>query len=119
MTAPFTQGVQAFAPAYAQAAQLAVNGISAFQSNLRAWRSMMDSMRISIRKQQDMALRAMRAQATDAAHPHAEGEDGMLGPMDFLSPMIAAQKVYEQMGDAVLEAQKEAFEALANGPKPH
>ncbi len=88
--------------------------IDALQANLRNWRSVADAMTSAARARQDIALQLLqsRAGAQDSAEtPHA--------PAQFVAPMLAAQKAYQRMGAAILEAQKQTLHALSDYERPH
>jgi hypothetical protein len=104
---------QAWNAASAQAASI---GLDVIQANLRAWRSLADALTNALRAQQDIALKALQARANEAGP--ADGA-AMPGGDQFLAPMVAARKAYEQMGEAVVEAQKQALQAFADQERPH
>lgn len=115
MFPPFTLGADGFAAFAEQGARAALLAIDASEGFLTACRNMVDVSRSMIRNQQDMMLHALHAQAETAAH--AEGEPPTQEAQTLFTPMLAATKVYEQMSGAVIQAQREALEALS--PKPH
>jgi hypothetical protein len=59
-----------------------------------------------------------RAQLRQAAGATAEAEASSPAT-GLLSPMMAAAKAYEEVGEAVLEAQRGAVEALSTSKRPH
>lgn len=67
----------------------------------------------TIRGQQDALLEAMRVQLSTKVAP--EGADEV-APINFgapfMAPMIAAAKAYEDVGDAVLAAQRNALSSF-------
>jgi hypothetical protein len=101
-------------------------GLNALETNLRIWRNVTDSMRDSMRAQQDMMLR-MLASGTMSRQVREEGEAAtaqvaespLNGASPFLTPVLAARRAYVQMSGAMIEAQREALQAFVGGARPH
>lgn len=105
-------------------AQAALFGVNAMQTNLRIWRSVSDSMRASVRAQQDTMLDLFLNGAV-ASKPLENGEDADHGAdavqksaADLLTPVFAAPRAYAQMSNAMLEAQRETLAALMRNAQP-
>ncbi len=110
-------GPALIAPMANQALQMTVASVELLQVNLRMWRGVADTMRESIRHQQDAAVRTLQAQAASVLKP-AKGADAETA-RTFLSPLFDVQRTYEQMGAAMLEAQREAMARLSDDDRPH
>jgi hypothetical protein len=98
-----------------QSVRAALFGLDAFEANLRIWRNVLDAMREAGRSQQDTALESVRAQVkrTDlSGEPPAEAAS-------LFAPFALAQRAYEQMGDAVLAAQRQLLEPVSTEVRPH
>lgn len=89
----------------------ALGMLDLFDGQLALWRHNADLSQRLLRRQQDQMLAFWRTQFAQIERtlPQAEGS-----PMLF-TPMIAAMKAAEQMGEAALVAQRDAIEAM----RPH
>lgn len=106
-------------------AQAALFGLNAMQTNLRIWRGVSDSMRASMRAQQDAMLQLFLNGAVAPKPPLKNGEDAEKGgdaveqsAADLLTPVFAARRAYAQMSGAMLEAQRETLAALMRNAQP-
>lgn len=105
-------------------AQAALLGFSMYQNNLRIWRSFADSMRDSIRGQQDAMLRLLleRTSAADSEQgkrAEAEDEGAANGASTFFMPALAVRRAYVQMSGAMIDAQRQALASLVQTQMPH
>ena len=106
-------------------AQAALLGLSAVENNLRIWRSVADSMRASIRSQQDAMLRmlldrtAEGSTAEETEETRSNGELIANGASDLFTPVLAARRAYVQMSGAMIAAQREALAAFVRGASTH
>lgn len=98
-----------------QSARAALFGLDAFEANLRIWRGVLDAMREAGRAQQNAALESVRLQLKRGDHL---GEQADEGPALF-APFLAARRAYEQIGDAVLSAQRQALDTMSAEAQPH
>ena len=101
-----------------QAAQASLASIGMMEHALTAWRSWVDASQAAFRAQQDIVLQACGSQPKQAAETRSETV-GAAPATGLLSPVIAAAKACEQVGEAVLEVQRGALEALSNSQRPH
>lgn len=85
-----------------------------FEGQPALWRHHADLSRRLLRRQQDQMLALWRSQFAHIERTLPQVESGAPSPMLF-TPMIAAMKAAEQMGEAALVAQRDAIEAL----RPH
>jgi hypothetical protein len=108
-----------FAPFAEQSARAALAGVEAMEGALAAWRHLIDVSRSALREQQDVALDTLRTQLNDAAGAPKVARAQASGVHGFFAPMFAAARAYEHLGEAVLDAQRGAFEALSTSQRPH
>jgi hypothetical protein len=108
----------ALAPFAEQSARATLAGLDAMESALSAWRHLIDVSRSALREQQDVVLDALRTPVNEAAGAPRGARSGA-GAKGFFAPMFAAAKAYEHVGEAVLEAQRGAIEALSTSQRPH
>lgn len=73
-----------------------------------------DASRRLLRRQQDQMLALWRSQFAQLERTLLQAESGAGSPMLF-TPMIAAMKATERMGEAALVAQRDTVEAM----RPH
>lgn len=91
-------------------ARAALSGLEASMAALQAWRHMFDAGRDMIRAQQDATINALRSQlSANASQPNGDAADAA----PFTAPMLAVAKAYEQVGDAMLHAQRTALSSFA------
>jgi hypothetical protein len=105
------------APIARQTAQAALASVDTIELAFNAWRRWIDASQAALRAQQDTMLGLYRSQLRQAAGATAEAKAS--SPAEFLSPMMAAARAYEEVGEAVLEAQRGAVEALSTSKRPH
>ncbi len=90
----------------------ALTGLDATEAALSMYRTWFDISRQMIRAQQDSMFNAWRSQLAGSAYPNYASprteQDAPSAPEIF----EAAAKAYGHFGDAVLQAQREAFETL-------
>jgi hypothetical protein len=106
------------APIAKQTAHAALASVDTAEVALAAWRRWIDASRSALRAQQDIMLDAWRTQLKQAAGARTDAEAASAAS-GLLSPMMAAAKAYEQVGEAVLEAQRGALDALSSSQRPH
>src|SRR5512145_2657114 len=95
------------APVARQTAEAALACIDTLEVAFSGWRRWIDASQAALRAQQDTMLGLCRTQLRQAAGATAEAEASSPAT-GLLSPMMAAAKAYEQVGEAVLEAQRGA-----------
>lgn len=98
-----------------QSARAALFGLDAFEANLRIWRNVLDAMRDAGRIQQDAAFESLRTQLKRGDNLDEPANDGPA----LLAPFLAARRAYEQVGDAVLSAQRKALETMSGEAPPN
>jgi hypothetical protein len=98
-----------------QNVRAALFGLDTFEANLRIWRNVLDAMREAGRIQQDAALESLRTQFKRGDHLDEPAREG---PALF-APFLAARRAYEQIGDAVLSAQRQALDTMSAETRPH
>jgi len=98
-----------------QSVRAALFGLDAFEANLRIWRNVLDAMRDAGRIQQDAALEGLRTQFKRGDHLDEPVSEGPA----FFASFLAAHRAYEQIGDAVFSAQRQALDTMSAEARPH
>lgn len=98
-------------------AQAALLYLDALQTNLQIWRGVADSVRDSVRTQQDAMLKIFLARSTESSTQEASTENEGQAPAPdhaatFFMPVLAARRAYVQMSGAMISAQRDALAAL-------
>jgi hypothetical protein len=96
---------------------MALFNLNAMCASLQAARAILDASRETMRKQQDMAIEAWRAQldqftAASSSPPTDQARE-------YYNPMSAAAGVFQQMSNAAMQAQRDALRPFADASKPH
>jgi hypothetical protein len=111
----FPPPLQSVAALNAQAASAARAGLDIMEANLGAFRGFMDTWRESARRQQDAFFSTVRTQiagGAEATDKIDQSTDASAGLGLYFAPFLAATKAYENIGAAVISAQRQAVEAL-------
>ena len=92
------------APPFASASALL--GLNAMNAQMRIWRTWFDAAQHLMRMQQDAALELARTQLAGRKEPTPDSPDALTQAMESTS------HAYESLGQAWLDAQRSAYEAL-------
>lgn len=97
-----------------QSVRAALVGLDAFEANLRIWRNVLDAVREAGRVQQDAVFDNVRIQLRRSGRAD---EEALEAPA-LMAPLLAARRAYEQVGDAVLAAQRRALDQMSAEARP-
>lgn len=99
----------------AQSARAALFGLDAFEANLRIWRAVGDALSEVAKHQQDATLQSMRSHLSTSS-----GEAiAPVGGASAATPLESVRAAYENVGEAMLAAQRRMLESISSAASTH